>query len=398
MALDTMVVADKDGLEETINKIASGRQAATDSQSVVISVEDLAALTALATKADSQISLIGATNTKLDGLQASANTLDGRVDGLETGIGVTSETAASTDTATAGLNGRLQRIAQRITSLMALLPTALGSSSAATSLAVTASTEDVARVGIVTETAPATDTASSGMNGRLQRIAQRLTALIALVPASLGAKAAASSFAVTHSTEDAAQLGGLTETAPASDTASSGLNGRLQRIAQRITSLMALVPASLGSKAAASSFAVTLSTENAAVQGAVSDAAWTTGDGSHTALLKAIAGAAVSTTPAIVTNEAPSWTYIAASTTDTAAGNANDLLDSLLVIPATTSPGAVSIEDGAGTNYTLFAGGASSVTTLIPFPIDLRNIAAGTAWEITTGTSVAVIVFYRART
>jgi hypothetical protein len=36
----------------------------------------------------------------------------------------------------------------------------------------------------------------------------------------------------------AAKLGSLTETAPASDTASSGLNGRLQRIAQRITSLI----------------------------------------------------------------------------------------------------------------------------------------------------------------
>lgn len=41
-------------------------------------------------------------------------------------------------------------------------------------------------------------------------------------------------------------LGALTETAPATDTASSGLNGRLQRIAQRITSLIALLPAALG--------------------------------------------------------------------------------------------------------------------------------------------------------
>ena len=40
-------------------------------------------------------------------------------------------------------------------------------------------------VGAVTETAPATDTASSGLNGRLQRIAQRLTSLIALLPTSL---------------------------------------------------------------------------------------------------------------------------------------------------------------------------------------------------------------------
>lgn len=42
-------------------------------------------------------------------------------------------------------------------------------------------------VGPVTETAPATDTASSGLNGRMQRIAQRLSALIALLPTALGA-------------------------------------------------------------------------------------------------------------------------------------------------------------------------------------------------------------------
>lgn len=59
-------------------------------------------------------------------------------------------------------------------------------------------------VGTLTETAPATDTASSGLNGRLQRIAQRLTSLIALVPASLGGKTAANSFAVTTATDDPA--------------------------------------------------------------------------------------------------------------------------------------------------------------------------------------------------
>lgn len=52
-------------------------------------------------------------------------------------------------------------------------------------------------VGAVNETAPGTDTASSGLNGRLQRIAQRLTSLIALLPTSLGQKAKAASLAVT---------------------------------------------------------------------------------------------------------------------------------------------------------------------------------------------------------
>src|SRR5207253_10458582 len=91
----------------------------------------------------------------------------------------------------------------------------------------------------------ASDTASSGLNGRLQRIAQRLTSLIALLPTALGRNADAASFSVAISTEDAALVGSLTETAPASDTASSGLNGRLQRIAQRITSMIALLPSAL---------------------------------------------------------------------------------------------------------------------------------------------------------
>lgn len=54
------------------------------------------------------------------------------------------------------------------------------------------------------------------------------------------------------------RLGDLTEAAPASDTASSGLNGRLQRIAQRLTSLIALFPTSLGQGTMAQSFRVVL--------------------------------------------------------------------------------------------------------------------------------------------
>lgn len=55
---------------------------------------------------------------------------------------------------------------------------------------------ELARIGIETETAPANDTASSGLNGRLQRIAQRASSLIALFPASLGQKTMAASLAV----------------------------------------------------------------------------------------------------------------------------------------------------------------------------------------------------------
>jgi len=60
-------------------------------------------------------------------------------------------------------------------------------------------------------------------------------------------------------------IGSLTETAPASDTASSGLNGRLQRIAQRLTSLIALFPTSIGTKASAASLSVVIASDQVAV-------------------------------------------------------------------------------------------------------------------------------------
>lgn len=104
---------------------------------------------------------------------ANQTTLNGYVDGLEGQTGIVTETAPATDTASSGLNGRLQRVAQRLTTLLPV-----GTTAAASSLGVTLSTEDDAKIGIVTETAPASDTASSGLNGRLQRIAQNLTTIL----------------------------------------------------------------------------------------------------------------------------------------------------------------------------------------------------------------------------
>lgn len=63
----------------------------------------------------------------------------------------------------------------------AKLPAALGSTSDSGSLSVAQSTEGKAAIGATNETAPTTDTASSGLNGRLQRIAQRITSLIAAI-------------------------------------------------------------------------------------------------------------------------------------------------------------------------------------------------------------------------
>ncbi|MGX9144971.1 hypothetical protein [Mesorhizobium sp. 128a] len=60
-------------------------------------------------------------------------------------------------------------------------------------------------------------------------------------------------------------IGDVTEAAPASDTASSGLNGRLQRIAQRLTSLIALIPAALGQGTMAQSMRVVVASDQSSV-------------------------------------------------------------------------------------------------------------------------------------
>lgn len=85
---------------------------------------------------------------------------------------------------------------------------------------------------------------------------------------------------------------------------------------------------------------------------------------------------------------------VAASATDQplgATGAVGDDLDGLLIVPATTSPGQVSIKDGGGSAIIIFTGGASSVSNLVPFfvPLNLRSLAG--AWSVTTGASVAAI-------
>jgi len=68
----------------------------------------------------------------------------------------------------------------------------------------------------------------------------------ASVPVIAGRQAAAASVPVVVANEDKTIFGAVDETAPVTDTASSGLNGRLQRIAQRITDLLASIGITTG--------------------------------------------------------------------------------------------------------------------------------------------------------
>lgn len=67
----------------------------------------------------------------------------------------------------------------------AALPLPTGAATEATLATRLTESDFDTKTGSLTEAAPGTDTASSGLNGRLQRIAQRLTSLIALLPAAL---------------------------------------------------------------------------------------------------------------------------------------------------------------------------------------------------------------------
>ncbi|RWE57853.1 MAG: hypothetical protein EOS24_18460 [Mesorhizobium sp.] len=92
-------------------------------------------------------------------------------DGMDEALGGTADAAATSDVGTFSLIALVKRL------LSVKLPSTLGAKTAANSFSVTLSTDDDALLGSVTEAAPASDTASSGLNGRLQRIAQNLTAL-----------------------------------------------------------------------------------------------------------------------------------------------------------------------------------------------------------------------------
>ncbi len=73
-----------------------------------------------------------------------------------------------------------------------------------------------------------------------------------------------------------------------------------------------------------------------------------------------------------------------------ATGATGDYIAGVLVVPATTSPGNVLLLDNA-TSITIFTGGASSVTNLVPFFIPLGMISVSGAWKLTTGANVSCI-------
>lgn len=92
--------------------------------------------------------------------------------------------------------------------------------------------------------------------------------------------------------------------------------------------------------------------------------------------------------------------FVAASQTDQVISkNKGSVIQRFIIVPATTSPGAVTFQEGAsGTDRTLFTGGASSVSDLTPIVIEYGGRASGDGFRVSTGANVSVIVVGRYNT
>lgn len=125
---------------------------------------------------------------------------------------------------------------------------------------------------------------------------------------------------------------------------------------------------------------------------------YSTSGGHNVALegITVISAPATTTTPSIPVQIAPvntDYETVAASQTAQvigATGAAGDYISHIIIVPATTSPGQVLLLDNA-TSITIFTGGASSVSNLIPFVVALDMVSTSGAWKITTGADVSVI-------
>lgn len=76
-------------------------------------------------------------------------------------------------------------------------------------------------------------------------------------------------------------------------------------------------------------------------------------------------------------------------------GVLGDVIEKVVIIPTTTSPGAVALKDGAGSAFNIFDGGASSVSNLAPVTVLLGARSMAGAWQVTTGANVRALVIGR---
>ncbi len=103
---------------------------------------------------------------------------------------------------------------------------------------------------------------------------------------------------------------------------------------------------------------------------------------------------------------ASDWTYntgyyvaVAAGQTDaviqSSTGATGDYLDHMVVVPATTAPGVVTIKDNATALISYPGGGGTALLTLTPFVIYVGAVSRSGAWKVTTGSNVSILAVGR---
>lgn len=88
------------------------------------------------------------------------------------------------------------------------------------------------------------------------------------------------------------------------------------------------------------------------------------------------------------------YEIVAASQTTQTIGDVGfkgNVLQRVIIIPTSTTPGVVSIKDGANTAIQIFDGGVNSVLDLKPIVVELGIKSTSGAWQITTGASVRAL-------
>ncbi len=248
----TISVLDSTGAAQTVAKVAStGATTGANALPVVIATDD-AVMTGMSAKLPATI------GTKV--AASSMSVVIASDDAIMTGI-------SAKLPATLGSKSAANSISVTQSTEDAAKHPSLGAAADAASVPVSLSTESKALLGATNESAAATDTSTSGLNGLIKRLNQRLTSLIALTPA-LGAAADAASSPVSLSTESKALLGATNEGAAATDTSTSGLNGLLKRIAQNLTTVNTTLgasnsqlPSAIGPTTKAGSLSVAFATD-----------------------------------------------------------------------------------------------------------------------------------------
>ena len=170
-------------------------------------------------------------------------------------------------------------------------------------------------------------------------------------------------------------IGAVLETAPVSDTASSGLNGRLQRVAQRLSSLIALLPASLGQKTSAASLAVVVASDQSAVP-----------------VSGTVTANAGSGTLAVSAASLPLPTGAATTAKQPALGTAGVASADVLSVQGVASMTALKVDGSAVTqpvSGTIAVSGTSPVSAAsLPLPTGTATIGDGRQTVTTAGTAV----------